>query len=120
MGIIDTHKEKRQALAELQRELEKLEQTNEFRSELAFRESLDKLIAECGLTKEEALAVVAPKESVASNQAVRAKVTRRTIKRLVRNPHTGEEVMAATRANPTVKGWIKKYGKEKVDSWFIG
>lgn len=119
MSIIDTYKERLRAMEKLQKELEAMEQSKELQADLAFSNAIDELLKETGLTQAQALAIIVPKETAAPKPSQKGTRTRRSIERLVRNPHTGEEVMVATRANPIVKGWIKQYGKEKVDSWYV-
>lgn len=103
----------------LMAEVEKLEQDPELARQREFNDKLMALIAEYGLSKQQALEIVCPnvlKQMKRSNQSSQKRAFK---EKTYRNPATGETLTAKSVRHPILKSWVAQYGRETVNGWVV-
>ena len=111
MSIITKYYSKKEELARLQAEVDKLEESDDLKQEMAFQSELQKLMDDYSKSAKDVAKLVGG--SGGTPKAGRAK---RTPSKWV-NPHTKEVVVTAGGNHKTLKEWREKYGADKVASW---
>ncbi|WP_018402341.1 histone-like nucleoid-structuring protein, MvaT/MvaU family [Marinobacter gelidimuriae] len=120
MAKINDYYQKKQLMEKLAAELEKLEEDQALKSELAFETKVRELMGEYSKSPKDVLQILAAIDpSIASTPTAttgggnRAKRPEKTY----RNPHTGEVVKTRGGNHKTLNEWREKHGKEAVQSW---
>ena len=120
MAKINDYYQKKQLMEKLAAELEKLEEDQALKSELAFETKVRELMGEYSKSPKDVLQILAAIDpSIASTSTAttgggnRAKRPEKTY----RNPHTGEVVETRGGNHKTLNEWREKHGKEAVQSW---
>ncbi|MCK0753556.1 histone-like nucleoid-structuring protein, MvaT/MvaU family [Chromohalobacter japonicus] len=117
-SLLTKYAEKERQLEALKAELEKLEQDERLKKEVAFKEQLEALMQEFDKTAKDVLELLQP--SSASTQASSSTATRRKRKlKIYQNPHTGEEVQTRSGNQKVLKAWKEEYGADTVESWLV-
>lgn len=118
MSKIEIYEKKRQELERIQKELEKLESSDELKKEMQFKNDLEKLMDKYSKDAKEVLRVLGqidPNVSSGSSAGTGTRRSRPLMK--YKNPHTGEVVKTKGGNHKTLKAWREQYGKEEVDKW---
>jgi len=122
MSIINKYRATKEAIKELQEQLENMSQDSELQKEMEFEEKLRALMAEYGKSLRDINALLDPqsiRSSVAglTKGAGRPRRTRKT-KRYT-NPHTGEVIETKGGNHKELKEWKARWGAQTVESWSI-
>ena len=122
MSIINKYRATKEAIKELQEQLENMSQDSELQKEMEFEEKLRALMAEYGKSLRDINALLDP-QSIRSSVAGLTKVTgrpRRTRKtKRYTNPHTGEVIETKGGNHKELKEWKARWGAQTVESWSI-
>ncbi|NWO06306.1 MAG: DNA binding protein [Alteromonadaceae bacterium] len=115
---IKDYYQKKQLMEQLAEELEKLEQDQTLKSELAFENEVRDLMAKYDKTPKDVLQILATIDPSIGGTKAEATGTRakRPLK-TYRNPHTGDVVKTRGGNHKTLNEWREKWGKEAVQSW---
>lgn len=99
---------------QLEGELVALKEDNDLKKDLEFKDKLEALIQEYGVSKEFVLKVVNPEAHI------EGKKTRKQRKlKIYTNPHTGEVVKTRGGNQRMVKLWKKEHGSDTVEGWVV-
>ncbi len=122
MSIINKYRATKEAIKELQEQLENMSQDSELQKEMEFEEKLRALMAEYGKSLRDINALLDP-QSIRSSVAGLTKGTgrpRRTRKtKRYTNPHTGEVIETKGGNHKELKEWKARWGAQTVESWSI-
>ena len=120
MAKINDYYQKKQLMEKLAAELEKLEEDQALKSELAFENKVRELMGEYNKSPKDVLQIlaaidtsIASASTAATGGGNRAKRPEKTY----HNPHTGEVVKTRGGNHKTLNEWREKHGKEAVQSW---
>lgn len=117
-SLLTKYAEKERQLEALKAELEKLEQDERLKKEVAFKEQLEALMQEFDKTAKDVLELLQP--GSAGAQASSSTATRRKRKlKIYQNPHTGEEVQTRGGNQKVLQAWKEEYGADTVESWLV-
>lgn len=117
-SLISKYAQKEQLLKQLQEELLKLEQNDELKKELEFKEQLEMLMKEYDKTSQEVIQIIAPERFFTETET--KKTTRKPRKlKVYKNPNTGEVIKTRGGNQKTLKAWKEEYGDEVVESWLV-
>lgn len=119
-NVIQEYEFKQQQLARLQAELTQLEQSDNYKLEKQFHDSLMALMDQYEMGAKQVLAILishsnpaqAPRESTKQPRKPREEMT-------YRNPETGQTVVTKGANNKTLRSWREKYGRDTVATWRI-
>jgi len=122
MSIINKYRATKEAIKELQEQLETLSQDSELQKEMEFEEKLRALMAEYGKSLRDVNALLDP-QSLRSSVAGLTKGTgrpRRTRKtKRYSNPHTSEVIETKGGNHKELKEWKSRWGAQTVESWSV-
>ncbi len=122
MSIINKYRATKEAIKELQEQLENMSQDSELQKEMEFEEKLRTLMAQYGKSLRDINALLDP-QSIRSSVAGLTKGTgrpRRTRKtKRYTNPHTGEVIETKGGNHKELKEWKARWGAQTVESWSI-
>jgi len=116
---INDYYQKKQLMEQLSEELEKLEQDQALKSELAFENDVRDLMKKYDKAPKDVLQILAAIDpSIAGAKADGATGTRaKRPMKTYKNPHTGEVVKTRGGNHKTLNEWRQKWGKDAVQSW---
>lgn len=129
MAKITSYYEKKRLIDQLSEELNKLEEDQALKSELAFKDDVKSLMDEHGRTPADVIEIMlaidpdsaanVPEKQVAPNgKRAPASRTPKTRKMLIfKNPNTGEVVETRGANHKTLNDWRLQYGRETVKEW---
>lgn len=118
MSLISQYAQKEQLLKQLQEELQQLEQNENLKKELEFKEQLEMLMMEYEKTSQEVIQIIAPERFI--SEEPKKKTTRKPRKlKVYKNPHTGEVVETRGGNQRQLKMWKEEHGNEVVEGWLI-
>lgn len=120
MAKINDYYQKKQLMEKLAAELEKLEEDQALKGELAFENKVRELMSEHAKSPRDILQILAAIDpSIASPSAATSGGGNRARRpeKTYRNPHTGEVVITRGGNHKTLNEWREKHGKEAVQSW---
>lgn len=118
MSRIAEYAKKEQLLKQLQEELLKLEQDDELKNELEFKDQLEMLMTEYGKSSKEVIQIIAPERFFSENN--QKKTTRKPRKlKVYKNPHTGEVIETRGGNHKGLRAFKDEYGSEEVESWLV-
>lgn len=103
------------ALEELQRKKQQLENDDAVRKVLAFKGRLEELMKEHGVSRADVLQMWDIKEGAAGDDKKRNGRPMKTF----RNPHTGQIVRTQGGNQKDLIAWRQQYGKDAVKDWVI-
>lgn len=115
MSIINTYREKERMLRRIQEELSALEEKEELKEELAFKNAVEDVLQQFGKTEADLVALFKAEEPAEAATKTRRKRTPTRYK----NPETGDVIEVRGGRQKNYQDWIKQYGKERVKSWKI-
>ncbi len=122
MSIINKYRATKEAIKELQEQLENMSQDSELQKEMEFEEKLRTLMAQYGKSLRDINALLDP-QSIRSSVAGLTKGTgrpRRTRKtKRYTNPHTNEIIETKGGNHKELKEWKARWGAQTVESWSI-
>ncbi|WP_338066191.1 histone-like nucleoid-structuring protein, MvaT/MvaU family [Billgrantia endophytica] len=115
-SLINTYAQKEQMLKQLQQELLELENNDNLKKELEFKEQLEMLMKEYGKSASEVKELLFPNAEPESKK----KSTRKPRKlKIYKNPITGEVVETRGGNQKQLKIWKDEHGDEVVEGWLI-
>jgi hypothetical protein len=119
MSLISQYFQKEQLLKQLQEELQNLEQNDNLKKELEFKEQLEMLMSEYEKTSKDVKDILFP--NAEPEQAQQQKKTTRKPRKLkvYKNPLTGEVVETRGGNQKQLKQWKEEHGDEVVEGWLI-
>lgn len=120
MAKINDYYQKKQLMEKLAAELEKLEEDQALKSELAFENKVRELMGEYSKSPKDVvqiLAAIDPSIASASSSTTGGGNRAKRPEKTYSNPHTGEVVKTRGGNHKTLNGWREKHGKEAVQSW---
>ena len=132
MPSLIEYERKKQLLAQLQEEVERIEKDPEFAQQRQFIEEIDQVLDKFGKNRQALVALVPAKErerlvntpsakpteggtGVGRGRAPRKPATLKTYQ----HPETRETVEARNLNHKTLREWIAEHGKDTVKSWVI-
>jgi hypothetical protein len=119
MSLLTDYMQKEQQLKQLQAEMEKLQNDDRLKAEIAFKEQLEALMKEYGKSAADVINMLDPQrlapKAAGSTPTGRAK---RKLK-IYKNPNTGEVVETRGGNHKTLKAWKEEHGAETVESWLV-
>lgn len=119
MSIISKYRTTKEAIKELQQQLEALERNEELKKEMEFEEKLQSLMAEYGKSLRDINALLDP-QSQNTNTSTQSRSTRRTRKtKRYTNPHTNEVIETKGGNHKQLKEWKATYGGSTVEGWVV-
>ncbi|MCK9238580.1 MAG: DNA binding protein [Thiopseudomonas sp.] len=122
MSIINKYRATKEAIKELQEQLENMSQDSELQKEMEFEKKLRELMAEYSKSLRDINALLDP-QSLRSSVAGLTKGTgrpRRTRKtKRYSNPHTGEVIETKGGNHKELKEWKARWGAQTVESWSV-
>ncbi|TFH86678.1 H-NS histone [Billgrantia azerbaijanica] len=121
MSLLSEFIQKEQELKRLQEEMEKLQNDDRLKAELAFKEKLEALMREYGKSAADVIQLLDPQAGAKpAAKAPAASGGRRKRKlKIYKNPNTGEVVETRGGNQKTLKAWKDEYGSEIVESWLV-
>jgi hypothetical protein len=120
MAKINDYYQKKQLMEKLAAELEKLEEDQALKSELAFENKVRELMGEYNKSPKDVLQILAaiePSIALASTGTTGGGNRAKRPEKTYHNPHTGEVVKTRGGNHKTLNEWREKHGKEAVQSW---
>lgn len=115
--IFNDFVEKEAQLKNLTREIEKLRNDDRLKTDLAFKEEVEEIIARYGKTAREAAMLIDP-EGMMSDISTPSKPRKKRALKVYQNPHTQETLETRGGNNKTLRAWKEEYG-DVVDTWVI-
>lgn len=106
----------KKTLAELQAQLEALENDPAFTKDLEFQKKLEDLISEFGKSDNDVLIALGLNPSEIKSKGSNG--PKRSLK-TYKNPHTGEVVKTRGGNHKVLNEWRKQYGKDVINSWIV-
>ncbi|TFH86680.1 H-NS histone [Billgrantia azerbaijanica] len=121
MSLLSEFIQKEQQLKRLQEEMEKLQNDDRLKAELAFKEKLEALMREYGKSAADVIQLLDPQAGAKpATKAPTGSGGRRKRKlKIYKNPNTGEVVETRGGNQKTLKAWKDEYGSEIVESWLV-
>lgn len=117
-NVIQEYESKQQQLERLQAELAQLEQSDNYKNEKQFQDSLKALMEKYEMGADKVIAILNPETKTAQSTGESTKKTRKPREEMkFRNPKTGEEVVTKGANNKTLRSWRDEYGSEVVATW---
>lgn len=108
------------SLEALKAELEKLEQDERLKNEVAFKEQLEVLMKEFDKSAKDVLELLNPGSASTGMGSSASSGSRRKRKlKVYRNPYTGEELKTRGGNQKVLKTWKDEYGADTVESWLV-
>ncbi|WP_193061077.1 hypothetical protein [Halomonas sp. 3A7M] len=114
MGVLQEFEAKQRDLERLKKELDNLESDPRYTRDKRFLTSLEGLMREFQKTPKAVLAELDENPHPPSKKQRQSKAPMK-----YRNPHTGVEIEAKTKANRQLKTWIKDHGEWILESWRV-
>jgi hypothetical protein len=107
-----------QQMKQLQQQMLELENDENLKQELEFKEKLEALMRENNKSAREVIEIVAPERTFAEQQ--QKKTTRKPRKlKVYKNPHTGEVVETRGGNHAVLKQWKDDHGADTVEGWLV-
>ncbi|WP_163574692.1 histone-like nucleoid-structuring protein, MvaT/MvaU family [Halomonas faecis] len=120
MSLLSQYVQKEQQLKQIQEELEKLENDERLKAELAFKDKLEALMREFGKSAADVINLLDPQGGTKPAAKPPAGGGRRKRKlKIYKNPNTGEVVETRGGNQKTLKAWKDQYGQDTVESWLV-
>ena len=123
MAKISEYYEKKKLANRLTEELRQLEEDEDLKNEVEFKEQLNELMEKYGKTAKDTvnvLSIIDPKVGKmldGGGDKSAGNTGRKRPLQVYRNPHTGEVVKTRGGNQKTLKAWRDQYGPETVRSW---
>ncbi|SDJ64874.1 histone-like nucleoid-structuring protein, MvaT/MvaU family [Billgrantia gudaonensis] len=120
MSLLSQYVQKEQQLKQIQEELEKLENDERLKAELAFKDKLEALMREFDKSAADVIGLLDPQggaKPVAKSPATGGRRKRKL--KIYKNPNTGEVVETRGGNQKTLKAWKDQYGQDTVESWLV-
>ena len=123
MTRISEYYEKKKLANQLTEELRKLEEDDDLKNEVKFKEELNELMEQYGKTAKDTVNVLSVIDSKVAKMLDGSGVSnagdtgKKRPLQVYRNPHTGEVVKTRGGNQKTLKAWRDQYGPETVRSW---
>lgn len=120
MSLLSQYVQKEQQLKQIQEELERLENDERLKAELAFKDKLEALMREFGKSAADVINLLDPQGSAkpAAKSPIGGGRRKRKLK-IYKNPNTGEVVETRGGNQKTLKAWKDQYGQDTVESWLV-
>lgn len=122
MSLLSEYMRKEQQLKQLSEELKQLEGDQRLKSELDFKERLEKLMKEFDKSAAQVIELLDPKSQSSGSsksQAAPAGSRRKRKLKIYKNPKTGEVVETRGGNQKTLKAWKDEHGNDTVESWLV-
>lgn len=108
-----------QQMKQLQQQMLELENDENLKQEIEFKEKLEALMRENNKSAREVIEIVAPERAFAEQQAQK-KTTRKPRKlKIYKNPMTGEVVETRGGNHAVLKQWKDEHGADTVEGWLV-
>jgi len=114
MSIINKYREKERLMRQLQEELLAMEEKQELKQEIEFKNAIEEVLAKFDKSESELLALF--NANVSSDGS---KPRRKRTPTEYKNPTTGEVIEVRGGRQKNYQEWIKQYGKETVQGWKV-
>ena len=114
MNKIAKYFEAKSNLEQLSQQLKALESDEALQNLLQFKDKLEKLMTEFGMTQDDVISLWGNGDAKPRSNDKRR--NKRPLKTYL-NPHTEEVVKTRGGNHRTLNAWRDQYGKEEVDSW---
>lgn len=119
MSILASYREKEELMRKLQEELRKMEENQQLKKELNFKEEVEALLDKHQRSVAD-LAEIFGLNQVATVTKTSGRGNRRSRKlKVYVNPHSGERVETRGGNQTQLKEWKKQYGSDTVESWVV-
>jgi hypothetical protein len=112
---ITSYIQKEQLIKKLEGDLVALKEKPEIQKDLEFKEKLEALMKDYGVSQAFVLKVVTPEAYSEENKPKKARKPRKL--KVFTNPHTGEVIETRGGNHRVIKAWKKEFGSEEVESW---
>lgn len=112
---ITSYIQKEQLIKKLEGDLVALKEIPEIQKDLEFKEKLEALMKDYGVSQAFVLKVVAPEAYSEESKPKKARKPRKL--KVFTNPHTGEVIETRGGNHRVIKTWKKEFGSEEVESW---
>ena len=121
MSLLSEFMQKEQQLKQLQAEMDRLQNDDRLKAELAFKDKLEALMREFNKSSADVIGLLDPQgNKPAAAKASPAGGGRRKRKlKIYKNPNTGEVVETRGGNQKTLKAWKDEHGSDTVESWLV-
>ncbi|XGA78686.1 DNA binding protein [Halomonas sp. CH40] len=118
MSLLNEYILKEQQLKQLQEDLNRLENDQRLKNELAFKEKLEALMEEFEKSAADVIALLDPNADQRGSKPLKSTDGRRKRRlKVYKNPHTGEVIETRGGNHKGLRAWKDQYGDETVESW---
>ncbi|MBZ0331879.1 DNA binding protein [Halomonas sp. ANAO-440] len=121
MSLLSEFMQKEQQLKQLQAEMDRLQNDDRLKAELAFKEKLEALMREFNKSSADVISLLDPQgnKPAAKASAATGSGRRKRKLKIYKNPNTGEVVETRGGNQKTLKAWKDEHGSDKVESWLV-
>jgi hypothetical protein len=122
MSLLSEFMQKEQQLKQLQAEMDRLQNDDRLKAELAFKDKLEALMREFNKSSADVISLLDPqgnKPATAKASSAAGGGRRKRKLKIYKNPNTGEVVETRGGNQKTLKAWKDEHGSDKVESWLV-
>lgn len=121
MSLLNEYILKEQQLKQLQEDLNRLENDQRLKNELAFKDQLEALMQEFNKRPADVIALLDPNaDQRGGKQSLKSTDGRRKRRlKIYKNPNTGEVIETRGGNHKGLRSWKDQYGDETVESWLV-
>ena len=118
MSLLNQYVELEKQLKEIQTKLKTLETNKDMKTELEFKEQIEKVMDKYGKDADDLVALIKPYNS-RKNVAATKQIRKPRKLKIYKNPHSGEVVETYGGNNKTIRDWREEYPNEDISNWLI-
>ncbi|MFJ2714381.1 histone-like nucleoid-structuring protein, MvaT/MvaU family [Pseudomonas sp. NPDC087346] len=115
MSLINDYRATEDAIKQLQKKLNALEDDPAFLTEMEFEERLRALMGEYSKSLRDIIKILAPERAVSIAEPVSTRKHR--IVKVYRHPESGEVIETKGGNHKLLKAWKQQYGAQTVEGW---
>lgn len=116
MSLLNQYVELEKQLKEIQTKLKTLETNKDMKTELEFKEQIEKVMDKYGKDADDVVELMKPRYP---KKALTRQVRKPRKLKIYKNQNTGEVVETYGGNNKVLREWKDEYGADVVDSWLI-
>lgn len=117
MSLLNQYVELEKQLKEIQTKLKTLETNKDMKTELEFKEQIEKVMDKYGKDADDVVELMKPRYP--KKNALTRQVRKPRKLKIYKNENTGEVVETYGGNNKVLREWKDEYGADVVDSWLI-
>ncbi|MYL24426.1 histone-like nucleoid-structuring protein, MvaT/MvaU family [Vreelandella massiliensis] len=120
MSLLNEYIQKEQQLKKLQEDMQRMEGDQRLKSELEFKDRLEKLMEEFGKVPADIVALFEPHVDPSDLHKTKSTDGRRKRRlKIYKNPHTGEVIETRGGNHKGLRRWKEEHGDDTVESWLV-